>query len=183
MKLSCFFVCVTVFSVLSSALPSQKVLSRPLPEINPVSKANTYNCYVVTNEGRAFDLTSLCGGNASKTQELLRGRQIINNAGRITPSKKKNQVSNSVSAASIKMQTQQSFQQPSKWGWLPESTFFTTPQQIVSESSNGSSGGSSIGSSGGSSIGASGNCDRPGGTAADGSSCGRRSAESRPGGR
>ena len=175
MKPSFFFTCLAGLGVLFSVLPSQKVLSRPLPEINPVSRASTYNCYVVTNENRAFDLASLCGGNASKTQELLRGRQIINNAGRITPSKKKNQVSNSVSAASTKMQPQQSFPQPSKWGWLPESIFSAITQQEVSRSSNDSNSGSSIGTGG--------NCNNPGDRAADGSRCGGRSSESRRGGR
>ena len=178
MKPSFYVAYVACVGVLLSVLPSQKVLSRPLPEINPVSKASAYNCYVVTNEGRAFDLASLCGGNASKTQEVLRGKQILNKAGRSTPSNKQNQVFNSVSTASTKMQ--QSFQQPSKWGWLPES--FAIAQQEVTITQQGVSG-SSNGSSSSSSTGTRGNCNSPDDIAADGKRCGGRSSESRPGGR
>ena len=176
MKPFFLFTCVTGLWVLSAVLPLQKVLSRPLPEINPVSEAGSYNCYVVTNENRAFDLASLCGGNASKTQEILRAKQVLSSNGRATPSNKQIQISNSVSrVVSSNKYTQQPFQRPSKWNWLPESISSAVTQPGVSGGSNGSNSSGNTGTSG--------NCNSPNDRAANGSRCGGRSSESRPGGR
>lgn len=48
-------------------------VSRPLPEITPASSASQYECYVVTETGRAFDLASMCNGGAGINQQTTNG--------------------------------------------------------------------------------------------------------------
>ncbi len=53
---------------LLSLTTANSAVSRPLPEITPASSASSYNCYVVTESGRAFDLSSLCSASPASTQ-------------------------------------------------------------------------------------------------------------------
>ena len=160
---------------LSAFLPLQKVSSRPLPEINPVSEAASYRCYVVTNEGRAFDLTSLCGETTSKVQKGLRSKTSFDRAKQVTSGSKQIQASNRVSrAVSANQKTQLSLQRPSNWGWLPEKNSYVISEREMNRSSS---------SGGGSSTGTSGNCNSPDDKDTNGRRCGDRSSSKRPGGR
>lgn len=151
--------------------------SRPLPEIRPVTDATDYTCFVITNDRRAFDLTSMCGG--SGLNATSRGNiSPLDANGRILANRSSPRQKSSVKNTSGKVSRQNNrVNTPSPWSWLPESIGSVFPSQLPSggTSTTGASS-ANTGTSGGS-------CNSPDDLDARGNPCGGRAAEKKPGGR
>ena len=135
---------------LLSLTTANSAVSRPLPEITPASSASSYNCYVVTESGRAFDLSSLCGEAPPTPQSSpssispsgsypSRGYPTVN---RKTPSairRTQSPQSGSVPGAYANNQNTSSTSLPSNWSYLPESYFSSGSSSTSAGLSSGDS--------------------------------------------